>query len=240
MDNQKLEHLTCTVRDVTFRLVKIPAGSFMMGSNEYDREKPIHRVQVPGFWLAEYPCTQALYQALTGQNPSHFKGKNRPVEQVSWDDAQRFIGQLNGREEVQAQRVSFRLPAEAEWEYAARAGRDFKYAGGDDLHQVGWYGDNSHRETKPVGLKMPNARGLYDMSGNVYEWCEDDWRGNYKDAPADGRAWVDVPRSDLRVLRGGDWDYIATSCRAAGRLRSDVQFQFNYLGFRLARSQLDG
>jgi formylglycine-generating enzyme required for sulfatase activity len=230
MHNQTLEHLTCTVKDVTFRLVKIPAGHFMMGSYEYGDEQPIHPVQVPAFWLAEYPCTQALYQAVTGQNPSHFEGKNRPVEGVSWEDITRdFLPRLR---ELTGRR--FRLPSEAEWEYAAKAGGDFTYAGSDDLHAVGWYSDNSHRETKPVGLKMPNAWGLYDMSGNVWEWCEDDWHDSYDNAPADGSAWVDRPRGAHRVCRGGYWYFHAGSCRAAGRYHNGPQNQGSPLGFRLA------
>jgi formylglycine-generating enzyme required for sulfatase activity len=215
MNNQKLEYLTCTANNVTFRLVKIPAGSFMMGSAEYDGdEKPVHRVEVPAFWLAEYPCTQALYQAVTEKNPSYFKGPNRPVECMSWDD---ITSQFFPKLEKLTQRP-FRLPSEAEWEYAAKAGGNFTYAGGDDLHQVGWYAENSHRETKPVGLKKPNAWGLYDMSGHVWEWCEDDWHDSYAKAPDDGRAWVDSPRGARRGCRGGFWSDHAYHCRAASSL----------------------
>jgi formylglycine-generating enzyme required for sulfatase activity len=224
------EYLTCTVKDVTFRLVKIPAGSFMMGSNEYDDEKPIHQVQVPAFWLAEYPCTQALYQAATGKNPSYFKGKNRPVDKVSWEDITHDflprLRELTGR--------PFRLPSEAEWEYAAKAGGNFTYAGGDDLHQVGWYEENSHRETKPVGLKMPNAWGLYDMSGNVREWCEDDYDYNYQNAPTDGSAWVAEPRDRRRLRRGGSWSGNPHYCRVAARESPRVQDLYSFIGFRLA------
>ncbi len=152
------------------------------------------------------------------------------MENVSWDDiTNHFLPNL----EKLTQRP-FRLPSEAEWEYAAKAGGDFIYAGGDDLHRVGWYAENSHRETKPVGLKMPNAWGLYDMSGNVYEWCEDDWHNNYDDAPADGCAWTDEPRGAHRVYRGGYWSYHASLCRAAYRLRHEPQGRSNDLGFRLA------
>jgi formylglycine-generating enzyme required for sulfatase activity len=236
MSSQPLGYLTFTVKDVTSRLINIPAGGFMMGSDKYPDEQPIRPVQLPAFWLAEYPCTQALYQAVTGQNPSYFKGKNRPVEGVSWDGItddflprlRKLTGQL------------FRLPSEAEWEYAAKAGGNSKYAGGDDLHRVGWYNENSHRETKPVGLKMPNAWGLYDMSGNVWEWCEDDWHDNYKSAPNDGRARIDEPRDAHRVFRGGGWGNHALSCRAAFRSLDGSRYQDDSLGFRLALPQLKG
>jgi eukaryotic-like serine/threonine-protein kinase len=236
MNNQKLEYLTCTANNVTFRLVKIPAGRFRMGSDKYDNEKPVHRVEVPAFWLAEYPCTQALYQAVTGQNPSRFKGKNRPVEEVSWEEVKDdFLPHLSKLTDW-----PFRLPSEAEWEYAAKAGGNFTYAGGDDLHQVGWYEENSHQETKPVGLKKPNAWGLYDMSGHVWEWCEDDWHDSYAKAPADGRAWVDSPRGAHRGCRGGYWNDHAGRCRAAYRIHGGARFQSNLLGFRLALPQFKG
>ncbi len=209
--------MSCTVNDVTFRFVKLPAGRFRMGSEKNDDEKPIYEVRMPSFWLAVYPCTQALYEAVTGKNPSGFKGKNRPVENVTWEDAQAFIGELNERGEGKAQQAQFRLPSEAEWEYAAQAGGDFAYAGSNDPHEAGWYTENSHEETKPVGLKKPNAWGLYDLSGNVWEWCEDYWHADYQKAPADGSAWIDNPRGSIRVLRGGGWNGGAPHCRTPYR-----------------------
>ncbi len=158
------------------------------------------------------------------------------MENVSWDDiTNHFLPNL----EKLTQRP-FRLPTEAEWEYAAKAGGNFKYAGSDDLHHVGWYDENSHQETKPVGLKMPNAWGLYDMSGNVWEWCEDDWHDNYRKAPADGRAWTAEPRGAHRVFRGGNWYYHSVRCRAAYRYCNGARFRSGALGFRLALPQFKG
>ncbi len=133
----------------------------------------------------------------------------------------------------------YALPSEAQWEYAARGGeagaaQNFKYAGSDKLKEVGWFEQNSHKETKPIGLKMPNRLGLHDMSGNVWEWCEDDWHDSYKNAPNDGNAWVDAPeRSLYRVYRGGNWDYAPLNCRVAFRNCWPPELRFNLLGFRL-------
>ncbi len=228
-------------------LVFVEGGEFVMGDDrsEYSREKPAHRVKVPSFYMGKYPVTQRLYEAVMGENPSHFKGPQRPVEQVSWHDAQAFIQKLNGREDVQAflRQVSlpgpaFRLPTEAEWEYAARGGRysqGYAYAGSDKLRQVGWYTENSRGETKDVGRLLPNELNLHDMSGNVWEWCEDDWHDNYKGAPDDGTAWIDAPgRGPARVDRGGGYFAGASLCRPAYRIRDTPGFRNGSLGFRLA------
>lgn len=237
-----------TVNGCTFRMIPILGGAFDMGSAEDDpeafgSEKPRHRVAVPDFYLGQYPVTQALWKAvMKGENPSHFQGDERPVEQVSWDDAQIFIKALNAMTEAtRPPGHAYRLPMEAEWEYAARGGKyhaeGFKYAGSDRLKDVGWFAANSGLETKPVGLKSPNQLGLYDMSGNVWEWCEDDWHGDYKGAPTDGLARIDHPkRGANRVYRGGGWLYAARYCRAAHRFGDAPGDRATYLGFRLALS----
>ena len=209
-------------------LIKVKAGSFMMGGKEYDDEQPVHEVKIAyDFWIGKYPVTQAQYEAVMKKNPAYFIGKDRPVERISWDDTQIFIKELNKQTGE-----NFRLPSEAEWEYAARGGGEyykdnFKYSGSNNIDEVAWYGENSHKETKPVGLKLPNQLGIYDMSGNVWEWCEDDWHGNYENAPKDGSAWKDNPRSDRRVLRGGAWSYGSLYCRVADRT-DDPPFNRNF------------
>lgn len=236
------ETYTETLPDGTsFEMIKIEGGSFMMGDDEsgYSDEKPAHRVTVPDFYLAKYPVTQALWQAVMGENPARFKGADRPVEQVSWDDAQKFIEKLNDQTGK-----TYRLPSEAEWEYAARGGKnalarqeigkDIIYAGGNKLKEVGWYGENSHGETKPVGLKLPNELGLYDMSGNVREWCADVWHSNYEGAPEDGSAWLSGGEQNWRVVRGGSWNYVDLLCRVSFRSWDLTDSGYDYIGFRLA------
>jgi formylglycine-generating enzyme required for sulfatase activity len=216
--------------------VFVPGGTFEMGDvfdDGFDLEKPVHTVTVPDFYIAKYPVTQAQYYDVMGENPSHFKkGNEYPVENVSWNDAKEFIKELN---EKTGGKIGFRLPSEAEWEYAARSGgKKERYAGGDDIDKLGWYHDNSGGSTHPVGGKQPNGLGVYDMSGNVYEWVEDDYQGDYTGAPTDGSAWVDPPIYNLfRVLRGGSWDFIARCCRSAFRISVLSNRQYNSIGFRL-------
>jgi formylglycine-generating enzyme required for sulfatase activity len=229
-------------------MIKIPEGDFIMGDNNsgWDREKPEHPVHVPSFYIGKYPVTQALWQKVMGNNPSRFKGKNRPVEQVSWNDiTEIFLPKLN---KITSLGGKSRLPTEAEWEYAAHGNvgtgdalsthtnaQNTKYAGSNNLEEVGWYNENSHYETKPVGLKNPNKFDLYDMSGNVSEWCEDQWHDNYKNAPDDGTAWItDTPDKSLyRVLRGGSYFYDSGYCRSSSRISIDPSFRLNDVGFRL-------
>ena len=203
-----------------------------MGSADSDYEKPPHQVKVNSFAIGKYPVTQAQYEAVMGINPSHFKNNpQNPVEKVSWDDAQAFcqkLSQITGK--------TYRLPTEAEWEYACRAGTTTRYYFGDDANQLGdyaWYSANSQSKTHPVGQKKPNAWGLYDMIGNVWEWCEDDWHSTYENAPRDGSAWL-IKDDRSQILRGGSWSFNPNYCRSAYR-------GFNYrrdynnliLGFRV-------
>jgi formylglycine-generating enzyme required for sulfatase activity len=189
--------------------------------------------------LGKYPVTQALWQAVMKNNPSYFPGADRPVEQVSWEDCQEFIHKLNAQTKGR-----YRLPSEAEWEFAARGGvrsEGYLYAGSDKLEEVGWYGDNSGSETHPVGHKLPNELGLYDLSGNVYEWCRDDWHDSYersegfKPLAMDGSAWVDQPqRASYRVVRGGGWFYAARGCRVSDRDHYSPGDRDGDIGLRLA------
>ncbi len=216
-------------------MVFIEGGTFDMGSNEgRNNEKPVHSVAVPDFHLCKYPVTQELWEAVMGQanERSQFQGRDRPVERVSWHVAKDFIEKLNEKTGKK-----YRLPTEAEWEYAARGGnksKGFKYAGSNKLKKVGWYDENSHGETKPVGLKKPNELGLYDMSGNVFEWCEDVWHGSYEGAPNDGSAWMEGGDKDRRMVRGGSWFNDDDFCRVSYRLGLDAGFRLSRLGFRLA------
>jgi eukaryotic-like serine/threonine-protein kinase len=215
----------------TLELVKIPAGSFMMGSNEYEDKKPPHRVTLQEYWMGKYPVTQGQYEAVMGKNPSYFKGANHPVERVSWGDAVAFCQKLS---EMTGQRVS--LPSEAQWEYACRAGSTGQYCFGDDESKLGeyaWFNRNSDGKTHPVGQKKANAWGLYDMHGNVWEWCADIWHENYKGAPEDGSAWVEGGKSFLRVLRGGSWYFSPRDCRSANRDWFFPEYGFDFNGFRL-------
>jgi formylglycine-generating enzyme required for sulfatase activity len=234
-------------------LIKVEAGSFIMGNDEsrFDREKPAHPVQIKNpFYLGKSQVTQSLYESVMKKNPSHFQGASRPVEEVSWDDAKLFIAALEEMEEVKDFKkehkllgYKFRLPTESEWEYAAKGGlnsQGYEYCGSDDLKQVGWYDDNSGEETKPVGVLLPNELGLYDMSGNVDEWCEDDYHDNYKDAPKDGSAWIDgttaADRAARRVVRGGYYFDHADICRPAYRLSNSPVSRNSIIGFRLVFS----
>ena len=211
-----------------------------MGNDDgFDREKPAHPVAVSDFWMGQYPVTQAQWKALMGadHNPSFFVGDQRPVERVSWHDCQSFLSKINALQKDDQNR--FRLPTEAEWEYAARGGihqNHFAYAGSSQLKKVGWYNGNSHQETKDVGLLQPNALGLYDMSGNVYEWCWD-WYSEsyYRQCKRQGRsANPDGPnKGAFRVLRGGSWISNPAYCRVANRGWDRPEYADDFLGFRL-------
>jgi formylglycine-generating enzyme required for sulfatase activity len=220
-------------------MVLVRGGTFQMGSNDNDREKPIHSVTLPDFDMGKYPVTQKLWREIMGNNPSHFKGcDNCPVEQVSWNEVQEFLKKLNQK---YPGKNYYRLPSEAEWEYAARGGsqsKGFTYAGSNDIDEVAWYNKNSTGKTQPVGGKKANELGIHDLSGNVWEWCQDAWHGNYQGTPTDGSARDGSRKQgDHRVYRGGSWLYSPIGARVAFRDLSTPNSRLNYVGFRLARQQ---
>ena len=211
-------------------MVAIPAGNFEMGGTSIS-ETPRHRVTMTAFSVGRTEVTQGQWRSMIGTNPSHFSvcGDTCPVEFVTWEDAKLFISRLNAKTGKQ-----YRLPSEAAWEYACRAGGQDEYCGSSRVNEVGWYG-NSVYSTRPVGGKQANAWGLYDMSGNVWEWTEDCWNDNYNGAPTDGRAWTSGNCSQ-RVIRGGSFGSVPRDLRAANRFRDaseDSRFIEN--GFRVAR-----
>lgn len=232
-----------------YRLLHVSGGEFLMGASDEDAdahadEKPAHRVRLDDYYIGEFPVTQDLWEAVMNENPSYHKGLRRPVEQVSWNDIdEKFLPALN---EITAkpEKQGFRLPTEAEWEYAARGGpywesEGYLYAGSDLLAQSGWYNENSGNETRDVGLLLPNALGLYDMSGNVWEWCADWFSGEYY-AECNAKGLVLNPlgpnKGDYRVYRGGGCFYGAQSCRAAFRYHNDPAVSDPSFGFRLVLS----
>jgi formylglycine-generating enzyme required for sulfatase activity len=265
--------------ETNVEMVRIPAGSFVMGAKPITRdaarleeispqglvvlkqmlrrldaangskpnevineqEMPQHKVKIKAFEIGKYEVTQAQWQAIMGaesplfyqpnDNPSYFKncGDTCPVENVSWNDIQKFIEKLNAKTGK-----TYRLPSEAEWEYACRAGKSTKYCGGNNADTVAWHDGNSDRKTHPVGKKQPNGFGLYDMSGNVREWVQDGYHDNYNGAPSNGAAWGG---GQFKVLRGGSSGFEKRSdLRAAARGHSDPSDQGEYIGFRLART----
>lgn len=215
-----------------------PGGCFQMGCGSWagncdSDEKPVHEVCLDGFWMGKYEVTQGQWEKVMGGNPARFKGNNRPVEQVSWNDCRKFIERLNGRSSGS---YRFGLPTEAQWEYACRSGgKPEKYAGGDDVDRVAWYGGNSGKRTHDVGTKSPNGLGIYDMSGNVWEWCEDIYA---KDAYSkhSGKNPIYDAGGSVRVFRGGSWRVIARNVRCGHRSSYAPGFGNNYLGFRLIRT----
>ncbi len=219
------------IKRLVGKMISIPAGTFQMGSNSYSDEKPIHRVNISAFKLGKYEVTQKQWQAVMGNNPSSFKNCDScPVEEVSWNDIQNFIKKLNKQTGQK-----FRLPSEAEWEYACRSGgKNEKYCGGSNVSSLGWYRNNSGSKTHPVGQKSPNGLGLYDMSGNVWEWVQDCWNNSYNGAPSDGSA-RSSSNCERRVLRGGSWYYKPDTLRSANRDRGSASYRIYTNGFRLAQ-----
>ena len=224
------ENKTFTVNGVSFEMVFVEGGTFQMGSNDGDdNEKPVHSVTLSDYYIGQTEVTQELWQAVMGSNPSYDMGAKNPVNNVSWNDCQEFISKLN-----RLTGGCFRLSTEAEWEYAARGGnksRGYKYSGSDDLGSVAWYKDNSGREVHPVGSKSANELGLYDMSGNVYEWCAD-WYDSYPSSSQTNP--TGASSGSHRVNRGSSWIYGAASCSVANRGRNTPSGSYSDLGLRLA------
>ena len=226
-----------TYKGVSYRFRWILPGTFKMGSkNGLDREKPVHDVTISkGFWLGETTVTQALWQAVMGDNPSHFKGKNLPVEKVSWDDAKKFIETFHQEEKE----LRLCLPTEAQWEYACRAGTETEYFFGDEItHDQAQFSDDWGDAKTTVGVKEKpaNAWGLYQVHGNVWEWCEDRYDAVYyqKSEKTDPGGPSDLSLKS-RVLRGGSWYIYADNARSAFRSNDAPDYRFFNFGFRLAR-----
>ena len=229
--------------DVPLAMIKVPGGAFQMGTGPgqgFDDESPEHVVHVPAFFLGQYPLTQAQWQAVMGSlPPCRGQGAQRPVDRVSWNDADAFCRRLadqTGR--------AYRLPSETEWEYACRAGTTTPFAFGDTLttELANYVGEHTYRlepkgiyrhTTTDVGSFPPNAFGLFDMHGNLLEWCADAWHDTYAGAPADGSAWP-RQRAVYRVMRGGCWHDPPNLCRSATRLKFKATEGEDYCGFRVA------
>ena len=233
-------------------MVFVKGGTFQMGSNDgEDGEKPVHTVTVDDFYIGKYEVTQKEWKEVMGNNPSYFKGDNSPVEEVSWYDAVEFCNKLSKKEgltpcysgsgkntKCDFSANGYRLPTEAEWEYAALGGnksRGYKYSGSNTIGEVAWYGNNSGSKTHPVGKKQPNELGIYDMSGNVWEWCWD-WhdKNYYSKSP---KYNPKGPGScKYRVLRGGSWDNYDIGCRSSNRISNNPGSSYYNYGFRFLRT----
>ncbi len=224
--------LSAEINKLINNMVYVSGGTFIMGGDESSDQTPTHSVTLSSYNICKYEVTQALWRAVMGSNPSKFKGDNLPVEQVSWNDCQTFINRLNsytGR--------NFRLPTEAEWEFAARGGnysRHYKYSGSNYISDVAWYCDNSDR-THPVGTKQANELGLYDMSGNVWEWCSD-WYGSYSSYSQSNPTGATSGYG--RVERGGSWCGLARYCCSSHRSYYAPGNSFDDIGLRLVLSHL--
>ena len=236
-------HTTYSVNGVSFNMVYVYGGTFLMGAQKtdasgtnydadaFDDEAPVHNVTLSDYQIGETEVTQALWVAVMGSNPSDWLGDNLPVENVDWDDCQEFITKLN-----QLTGKTFRLPTEAEWEFAARGGmksQGYKYSGSNTIGDVAWYTENSSNKTHEVGTKQANELGLYDMSGNVREWCQDWYSSSYYTSAAVANPTGPTTGSN-RVIRGGSWNSAARSCRVAYRGSSTPTSTFYNLGLRLA------
>ncbi len=230
------QHKTYYANGVSFTMVEVRGGTFTMGatseqgSDAVEYEKPAHKVTLPSYYIGQTEVTQALWQAVMGTNPSHHKGNKLPVESVSWEDVRIFISKLN-----EITNEYFRLPTEAEWEFAARGGtmaEGFKYSGSNDVDCVAWYRLNSLVETQAVGTKMPNELGIYDMSGNVDEWCQD-WYGKYSEKSEYNPIGLGFG-SEYPIRRGGNIQSEKNSCRISSRNYNEGTCYTFITGFRLA------
>lgn len=242
--NQYIEDLGDGIK---LEMVEIPIGTFSMGSAEsadvyndiYNNEWPQHQVNISSFYIGKYEVTQAQYQMIMGNNPSKFKGSNLPVENVTWNDAVEFCKKLSTKTDK-----TYRLPSEAEWEYSCRAGTTTAFSFGENINtnianyrEKDLYGqpikEKNREKTTIVGsLGIANAFGLYDMQGNVWEWCQDIYQNNYDGAPTNGIAWEQTT-NDRRVLRGGSWAYSIDYCRCTNRVRNKQTHHDDYDGFRV-------
>jgi eukaryotic-like serine/threonine-protein kinase len=231
---------------VSLEMVYVPGGSFTMGSEEYDNEKPRHVVMVPSFYMGKFQVTQEQYLQIMGTNPAKWQDAKLPVEQVSWDDAQVFCQKFSAKTGKK-----YRLPSEAEWEYACRAKTDTPFYFGETIttELVNYNGDYVYKsgvkgvyrsKTTLVGSFPANAFGLHDMHGNVWEWCEDKWHENYQGAPTDGTAWISGNNNDsqgVRLLRGGSWRINPSYCRSVSRYRRSAYIRDDLIGFRVVSAQ---
>jgi len=208
-------------RGVTLDLIKIPAGKLKMRGD--------HEITLKTFFLGKYPVTQKQYKVLMGEHLSAFKGDNLPIEKLSWHQAVRFCQKLSAKTGQQ-----FMLPSETQWEYAARADSKTRYFFGnceEELEDYSWYDKNSDRKTHPVGEKKPNPWGLYDMLGNVWQWCQDDWDDDYHNLPLNGHPYIN--KSNIKSLRGGSWNNSAFECACDYRNRNYGVDGYTNLGFRI-------
>ena len=235
-------------------LIYVQGGEFMMGSDSseaIDDEKPVHKVKVDSFYISKYEVSQKLYKKIMGENPSGYVGENKPVAPVTWFNAVKFCNKLSEKHEltpvysINGKKVEcnwdgdgYRLPTEAEWEYAARGGQKsngYKYSGSNNIDEVAWYSENSEDGFHPVGMKEPNELGLYDMSGNVYEWCWDWWKFDYYSNSSFSNP-KGPSMGSYRAARGGSWGFYASGVRIANRARFTPSGSVSYIGFRLVRN----
>ena len=236
MDKVFIEQLS---NSISFEMILVEGGMFEMGSSHdtaYKREKPVHKVKLTDFWIGKYPVSQSLWKAIMGteNNPSFFQGDLRPVEMISWDDCQEFLKKLNT-----LTHKTYRLPTEAEWEYAAKGGKysqGFLYSGSNKQNEVGWFDENSDEETKEVGLKQSNELGIFGMSGNIWEWCQEWYSTKYYEE-CFNHGEVKNPKGpdegELRVVRGGSWCHGIDRCRTTSRTGYQQEDLDSFLGFRL-------
>ncbi|WP_372364712.1 SUMF1/EgtB/PvdO family nonheme iron enzyme [Candidatus Uabimicrobium sp. HlEnr_7] len=222
----KIDEFEHSATGISFSL--IPGGNFIMGGEKYDWEKPMRTVTIRPFLISKHLISQEMWEKVMGNNPSFFKGDKRPVESVSWEICQEFC-----------QKYDFKLPTESQWEYATRGGSSYEYYWGNRIDDAYcWYGDNSGGQTHDIGEKKPNAFGLYDTLGNVWEWCLDTWHPDYNDAPQTDKAWIDDEFPSTRVIRGGSYYYIADFCRSAYRGRIAANRGNRFSGFRVVKNLL--
>ncbi len=230
-ENKDSSKLTFTVCGVSFKMIKVDAGTFMMGCKTGERrERHVHEVSLSSYYIGETQVTQALWLAVMGDNPSDFMGENNPVNRVNWFDCEIFLNKLN-----ELTHKIFRLPTEAEWEFAAKGGkksRGYQYAGSDDIEKVAWFDENSNSEVHPVARKKPNELGIYDMSGNVWEWCQDWGDRDYYKQSIDRNPKGPSSGSD-RVCRGGGRSSIAGNCRVTYRNFNSPENKRSSIGLRI-------